>query len=198
MPKSSPQAAKADTRQRIETAALSLFVAHGILGATTREIAKAAGLSEGALYRHFKSKDEIAQSLFDFMHAQLAEVVRTAGKNDGDLFAKTDAIVEAYCKAADEDWLLFSFHLLSIGKLTPSSTATDDPVTACEEIIAAAAKSSELKPTNEKLLAAVCLGVVLQPALHLAHGRTNGKLGDHCTEFKTAIRAILTSYKSTA
>lgn len=40
-----------------------LFAFKGLQGATTREIAKAAGISEPILYQHFKSKEEIYDSL---------------------------------------------------------------------------------------------------------------------------------------
>ena len=43
----------ADTRDRIEQAAVRLFVEKGVAETTVRDIARAVGLSEGALYRHF-------------------------------------------------------------------------------------------------------------------------------------------------
>src|SRR5262245_7108304 len=45
-------------------AALRLFVKKGIDGTTIKDIAKEAGVAEGALYRHFKSKDDLAWHLF--------------------------------------------------------------------------------------------------------------------------------------
>ena len=48
-----------NARPKIERAALKLFVNEGIDAATTREIASVAGVSEGALYRHYKGKDEL-------------------------------------------------------------------------------------------------------------------------------------------
>ena len=44
-------------KPRIERAALEVFVRDGVDAATTRAIATAAGVSEGALYRHYKGKD---------------------------------------------------------------------------------------------------------------------------------------------
>src|SRR5438445_3523370 len=45
-------------------AALRLFVKKGIDGTTIKDIAKEAGVAEGSLYRHFKSKDDLAWHLF--------------------------------------------------------------------------------------------------------------------------------------
>jgi AcrR family transcriptional regulator len=49
---------------QVMRAAIHLFVQKGIDGTTIKDIAKAAGVAEGALYRHFKSKDDLAWHLF--------------------------------------------------------------------------------------------------------------------------------------
>src|SRR5262249_22593904 len=51
-------------RPRVERAAVELFAAKGIDGASIAEIAGAAGVSQGALYRHYRSKEELASTLF--------------------------------------------------------------------------------------------------------------------------------------
>ncbi|MDP9796048.1 AcrR family transcriptional regulator [Catenuloplanes nepalensis] len=47
------------TRDRIVTAAAGVIRDRGLARATTREIALAAGLSEAALYKHFRDKTDI-------------------------------------------------------------------------------------------------------------------------------------------
>ncbi len=55
-----PETAEAPTtRERILQAALETFAEKGLHGATVVEIAKAAGITGGALYRYFDSKEEI-------------------------------------------------------------------------------------------------------------------------------------------
>ena len=58
----------AATRQALVEAALRVFQQRGFAGATTREIAQTAGVTEGTIYRHFTDK----HSLF---HAVFVEVV---------------------------------------------------------------------------------------------------------------------------
>ena len=48
-----------DTRDRIVDAARRLILTKGLVRATTREIAAAAHVSEGTLYNHFASKEEM-------------------------------------------------------------------------------------------------------------------------------------------
>jgi AcrR family transcriptional regulator len=49
----------ADTRERILAAAREVMRGKGLVRATTKEIARAAGLSEGTLYNHFANKEEL-------------------------------------------------------------------------------------------------------------------------------------------
>lgn len=48
-----------ETRERIIEAARNVIQDKGLTGATTKEIAHAAGVSEGSLYNHFKNKSEL-------------------------------------------------------------------------------------------------------------------------------------------
>jgi AcrR family transcriptional regulator len=54
-----PQPAPKPARERILDAAHRLMLTVGLARATTKEIAKAAGCSEAALYKHFASKEEL-------------------------------------------------------------------------------------------------------------------------------------------
>ncbi|MGI0495321.1 TetR/AcrR family transcriptional regulator [Alkalinema pantanalense CENA528] len=54
-----PVSAEAETRDRILKAALKLFARRGFDGTTTRDLAEAAGVAEGTLFRHFSHKKAI-------------------------------------------------------------------------------------------------------------------------------------------
>ena len=48
-----------ETRDRILAAARQVMIERGLVGATTKEIARAAGVSEGTLYNHFRNKEDL-------------------------------------------------------------------------------------------------------------------------------------------
>ena len=48
---------------------------HGVAEATTARIARAAGVSEGALYLHFRSRTEMLMATLDSIFGQMMEVV---------------------------------------------------------------------------------------------------------------------------
>src|SRR6186997_1850169 len=47
------------TRERILAAARQVIRQRGLVGATTKEIARAAGVSEGTHYNHFRNKEAL-------------------------------------------------------------------------------------------------------------------------------------------
>lgn len=61
------------TKERILDAALRLFDEKGYAGATMRDIAKAAGLTEGALYRHYAGKEALLAAILDLFDAKIFE-----------------------------------------------------------------------------------------------------------------------------
>jgi AcrR family transcriptional regulator len=61
---------KAATRQRILETAQRLFAAEGFERATTRDIARAAGIAAGTLFNYFPSKEALALSLISEGQAQ--------------------------------------------------------------------------------------------------------------------------------
>ena len=62
-----------DTKERILAAALDMFSQNGYAGTNIRELTACLGLVKSGLYKHFKSKEEIWNSLLDKMIAYYDE-----------------------------------------------------------------------------------------------------------------------------
>jgi AcrR family transcriptional regulator len=52
-------------REQILKTAVDLFSKHGFRGTTTKEIARAAGVSEAMVFKHFATKDELYGAILD-------------------------------------------------------------------------------------------------------------------------------------
>ena len=180
------------TKDRIDRAALDLFVRVGVDAATTREIAAAAGISEGALYRHYRSKDALAVALFMGVHRRLSQLVEEAAAGKRDIRAKAAAIVSAYCQVADENWTLFTFHMINVHRFIPYYQEDGrDPVSVVENLLKAAMVSVEIPPADPRVLAAMIIGVVLQTAQNKAYGRIDNPMTAHAPLMIKAVQAIL-------
>jgi len=57
-----------DTKERILETALELFAQSGYLGTSMSDIAKELGITKGALYKHYTSKQEILNSIVERMN----------------------------------------------------------------------------------------------------------------------------------
>jgi TetR/AcrR family transcriptional regulator, cholesterol catabolism regulator len=65
-------------QRKIAGAAIELFYARGALATTVREITGACGLTPGALYNHFSSKDHLLYVLVRDIHLQVDEQMAAA------------------------------------------------------------------------------------------------------------------------
>ena len=179
---------------RIDAAAIDLFVRLGVDASTTKLIAAGAGVSEGAIYRHYKSKDELALTLFMGAHRRLSALVEDAAAEAPDMKTRAAAVVRAYCQAADENWPLFTFHMLSIHRYVPYyQNDGRDPVTVVENVIKRGMINAEIPPGDPEILGAMAIGAILQVAQNRAYGRIHLPMSAYAPAMIAAVQAILTA-----
>jgi AcrR family transcriptional regulator len=164
-------------KSKVERAALVLFAAGGVDGVTIADIAEAAGVSQGALYRHYPSKEELAWTLFSTAYLDTgAELDAIRDRHHG-FGARVTAMVARFCALYDDDPALFRFMLLAQHGLLPRiRPGARTPVDAIADTVAAAVADGQLAPVDPVAGAAVILGVVLQTATFHVYGRLSGAL----------------------
>lgn len=91
MPKVTKEHSEARRRQIID-AAYQCFARKGFHQATMRDIYEEAGLSPGAVYHYFGSKDEIIQASFDFDYLRSRDQFKAAQEHDEPITALTDLL----------------------------------------------------------------------------------------------------------
>lgn len=103
-------------RRQIVDAAVELFIQHGFHKTTTRQIAKAAGVSIGSLYEYVASKEDVLYLVCDAIHAEMqrgmAEAMQRVA-NQGNPLAE---VVRAYLLVCDR----MNDHILLIYQETQS------------------------------------------------------------------------------
>src|SRR5260370_19099955 len=94
--KNVPRMRKADRKRQLMAQAKHLFVTLGYQNTTTEKIARAAGVSEPVLYRHFENK----KALFLEVLREIREATLTRWHTDTalltDPLAKLHAIIDMY------------------------------------------------------------------------------------------------------
>ena len=95
-----PQQRSLDTRERLLEAALAVFAEHGFAGATTREIARRAGVALAALPYHFTTKDALWRAAADRIFGRLGETIgkRLAGLEGVELPTRLRLILREFLR----------------------------------------------------------------------------------------------------
>lgn len=97
-----------DLKRALQRAALALFAERGNFDFTFRELARAAGVTHNAPYRHFAGRAELLASLREDGLAELAERARAGLERAGDApRARVTALGEAYVRFALEQPVVF-------------------------------------------------------------------------------------------
>lgn len=179
-------------KARIERSALELFSEHGIDGVSTKSIAAKAGVSEGLIYRYFKSKDALAHALMSAIHDRLTDMINIAALRQDGLIDQISFITRHYCEIADSDWTLFRYHIRHLYYFKGlSEDPARSPLGAASTLLEAAMNKGELKPMDPVLLASMSLGVVLQSAQSKSLGAISGTLSERVDIFEQAVLAVL-------
>ena len=181
------------TRARIRASALKLFVSKGVKETTTRDLARAARIAEGTIYRHYASKDELIQDLFESHFTEFSEeldrVQSTAG---GDIDAKLRAMIEYMCRLFDSDRTLYQFLLIVQHEALPTLVSRDNsPLQVVRRALSDAIKRKEIPDQDVRLSAAMVLGAVMQPALALVYGSLQGRMTKFAPIIYGACRRIV-------
>ncbi|WP_203293403.1 TetR/AcrR family transcriptional regulator [Maricaulis parjimensis] len=180
------------TKARIERAALMLFAQHGMDGVSIKQIAEACAISDGAMYRHFKSKDALGRQMFEAIHKKLEGLVATHLKPNATMEDIARALTKAYCELADGDPAQFVYHLTHRNYfIAASGDGGADPSDLMTDCVAEAMKRGEIPAGDPELKSAMALGVVMQTAEYSLYGRIKLPLSQHVEVFVRSIMAVL-------
>lgn len=144
-------------------AGLSLFAAKGYDGVSVRDIAKEAGVSEAALYKHFKGKEDMAIYMFSLI---IADYTRRLHSID----AETRGAVNKLCQIVDVTYDLYAtypaeirFALLSQYSLWDLVSEEIKPHFVMRKMIAEGMEEGEIPKEEVYFWLTVYSGIILQP-----------------------------------
>jgi len=158
----------------MEDAAIRLFAAKGLAATTIREIAAQAGVAEGALYRHWSGKNEMAWQLYCLEVARFTAALEPmlaggAAPLADRLLAAVTFIYRFYRDRPDR--LVFA---LLMRESFPQQHTLDeavDPDVAVVRFIEREIAAGAVAPGDPALLMSMGRGLVLEPILMHRYGR---------------------------
>jgi AcrR family transcriptional regulator len=177
----------AATKQRLQDAALSSFVKKGITETSVGDLARAAGIAEGTLYRHYASKDDLVADLFISNYENFGRRIREMQEKRASFKGKLKAVIGEVCRFYDADPVLFRFLLLVQHQGLPRVTyGRDNPVSIIQAMIEAAIQSRAITLDDASFGTAMIFGLVLQPATAIVYGRMEAPLSRYADQITGA------------
>lgn len=152
--------------EKIQGAALALFIKKGIAGTTTKEIAKKAGVSEGSIYNYFESKGDLAYKLFVRYMDKFRDELSEKTLSDTGPAEKLSAAVGAFFGFAESEPEAYAY--IMIGHYTELQKMLYDikkPKDVFVEIIREGIKNGVFMSMDENLGAAFVIGMVTRAIL---------------------------------
>lgn len=175
-------------------AAVHLFVAKGIDGTTIKDIAREAGVAEGALYRHFKSKDELAWHLFSTHLNRLTADLMAKVYPLTTAKERVHQFVDEMFAAYEEDPDLYTFLILrEHSELDRFSKLSVHPGHVVLKIVEDGQKSGEIRPGDSSVLGGLLIGGVIRLGSLRFYGRLTQPLPAYRDETVAALWTMLQS-----
>ena len=148
---------------RVVKAAVKLFVKYGIENTSVRDVAAEAGVSVGALYRHFKSKDELAWNIFSTHLNQFSLNLIARVSKSSSMKEKIKAYVSMCFEAFEENKDLFTYLIISEHQALKKFPASHiHPGHVANHIIENGQKLGELKKTDSLVSSSILVGSIIR------------------------------------
>jgi AcrR family transcriptional regulator len=160
-------------RGEILEAALAVFAEHGYDAARVRHVAERAGVSDAALYRHYRSKEAVAEDLFATHMRRSAEAFQAIATD-------TTMSVEQRIKRLAHENLSErneqpNAHAFVLGHqhrfLSALPADFPYPIRVLDDLIAKGQRDGSVKPGPPRILSALILGCLNWPIITAQHAR---------------------------
>src|SRR5213594_3791432 len=180
-------------RPDIERAALRLFVTRGVRGTTVRDIAADAGVAEGTLYRHWRSKRDLARAVYRGCAAAVTADLRHAAGAERTARGKLTAALRALFRSARDDVLLYETLVLPPSPDTQGFIHGAGPAGVLAEIVVEGQRRGEFAPVDAQLAGECIVGAVHRVAVARRLGTLPRALAQYERELATVVLASLAS-----
>jgi AcrR family transcriptional regulator len=175
-------------------AALKLFVQKGIDGATIRDIAQAAGVAEGALYRHYKSKNDLAWDLFSSHLIRFTEELQQKVLTLPDAKTRVFKFVEESFAAYESDPELYTYLIVrEQSELDKYAQTFEHPGTVVQKIISDGQATGEVRAGEPFILGSLFIGSIIRVAVVKMYGNLKEDLRTYSNDVAEGIWAMLRS-----
>jgi AcrR family transcriptional regulator len=184
---------KAKTKlPEIMRTAIHLFVKKGIDGTTIKDIAREARVAEGALYRHFKSKEDLAWHLFNTHLNQFTADLMSKVYPEVGAQKRIRKFVDESFKAYEDDSELYSYLILrEHSELEKYAQGALHPGDIVIKIIEDGQKNGEIRAGDPFVLGSMFIGGIIRICVVKMYGNIKKELQSYRVPVADMIWAML-------
>ena len=178
-------------REDIERGVLEVVARKGLRGTTIQDIADAASVSPGLLYRYWKNRDDLATEVYRKHYVELVQSLTGVAASEPDVPGKLRAMVRGFLCYADEHPVALRFLLLSQHDLAAHVPPEFGVRALLQRLLADGMARGQLRHMDPDLAVQLVLGIVLQPAIGVTYGHLATPASSHLADILAALERTL-------
>lgn len=179
-------------RADIETAVVEVVGRKGLHATTIQDIAVAADVSPGLLYRYWKNRDEVAEEVYRRLYTELVMDLVQRGGRESDPWRQLCLVIAGFLDYADRNPVELRFLLLAQHDLG-RSVSPEVGIRGHLETMLERALSSRRPRADVPIALSVqlALGIVLQPVVGVLYGDLAGPPSQYAGQIQAALARVL-------
>lgn len=173
-------------KNKVLETALTLFSEQGYFNSSIHDIRRAAGVSTGAIYHHFKNKEALAKCLYETLLIEMNDAINLACLKRVGCLEKCQAIIERLFQLTTEkpkamQFILLAQHREYLPEEPPICSSS--PFQTMKQIITEGIAQGEVKKMDTWVAASAMFG----SALRMMNLYLDGVLDAPLEEYSEAI-----------
>lgn len=182
------------TKEKLLRATVRLVVEQGAEAATIQAIAREAGITEGAIYRHYRSKEELRWQAYKQTVEDMANRKQSLLDTPGSIREKIDAWIQLTYAYFDEYPLAFSYVLLTPQPQIKSEQELE--ITKRQgrlfmQLMREAASAGEIRDISPQMAMCHFTGLMLNIPRLINEGAIKGPATKHVGQAADAVWRVL-------
>ena len=148
------------TKEKILLESMKLFAENGFEAVSVRAIAAAVGVRDSALYKHFKSKQQIFDALVEISKEKFLEKYASIKQNIGTDFDFVEMCMNVFYFQTQDEWIVKFRQMLIIEQFKNPEIAAiykflfiDQPIEMQTRIFMQLIREGKIKGNNPKVMA---------------------------------------------
>lgn len=181
-----------NARDKINNAAINLFIQRGFKGTTTKEIAKKAGIAEVTIYRHFSGKKQIASDLFINCVDRFRERLQQSIVSKSEPTEKLHALIEDFFHFAINESKAYNYvNIAHFSEMQDVIRKIAKPMDIFKEVIREGMDKGEFRSMDVSLAAGLIIGMLTRVITFINNGLIKLNHNSVIDEIKNSALTVL-------